>query len=309
MGPMAAHRPYGRGQRGGAQEPLRRGRRSMPACGGRCAGCRSGQGGETVSVSRSVRLSPSPSPSCSCVSGSAGKGGCIVRVVLDALTGLSQDALIGLTLHRFAPWYGVAQGTPRPALPAVLPIALWPDIGAQGNTREAAAVCPGCWGERAVILLPWRLHHLTACPRHRVLLRQRCAGCAEPLRLTAGRGDCARCGAAIAAMPTRSIAGDPDGVEVSALLWRATGCAEGCYPPEGLRLEPDHPLRRLGTPALLRVLRACAGVLLAGGACAEGVETPRLHELDIVDLHDTLVAAWRRLRDGPTREGVPFPMR
>jgi len=210
MGPMAAHRPYGRGQRGGAQEPLRRGRRSMPACGGRCAGCRSGQGGETVSVSRSVRLSPSPSPSCSCVSGSAGKGGCIVRVVLDALTGLSQDALIGLTLHRFAPWYGVAQGTPRPALPAVLPIALWPDIGAQGNTREAAAVCPGCWGERAVILLPWRLHHLTACPRHRVLLRQRCAGCAEPLRLTAGRGDCARCGAAIAAMPTRSIAGDPD---------------------------------------------------------------------------------------------------
>jgi len=26
---------------------------------------------------------------------------------LEALTGLSQDTLIGLTLHRFAPWYGV----------------------------------------------------------------------------------------------------------------------------------------------------------------------------------------------------------
>jgi len=106
---------------------------------------------------------------------------------LEALTGLSQDTLIGLTLHRFAPWYGVAQRAPRPVLPAVLEIPLWPDSGAQGNTREAAAVCPACWGERAVILVPWWLHHLTACPWHLILLRQRCAGCDAPLRLAAGR--------------------------------------------------------------------------------------------------------------------------
>ncbi len=109
---------------------------------------------------------------------------------LEDLTGLGQEALIGLTLHRFAPWYGVAQRPPRPVLPVVLPIALWPDIGAQGNTREAAAVCPACWGERAVILVPWWLHHLTACPWHGVLLRERCAGCAAPLRLAAGREGC-----------------------------------------------------------------------------------------------------------------------
>jgi len=93
---------------------------------------------------------------------------------LEELTGLGREELIGLTLHRFAPWYGVAQGAPRPALPAVLPIALWPDIGSQRNTREGAAVCPVCWGERPVILLPWWLHQLTECPRHLRLLRQRC---------------------------------------------------------------------------------------------------------------------------------------
>ncbi len=131
----------------------------------------------------------------------------------------------------------------------VVPIPLWPDIGAQGNTRAAPAVCSGCWGERVVILLPWWLHHLTACPRHRVLLRQRCAGCAEPLWLTAGRGDCARCGAVIGAMGTRSIAGDADGIEVSALVWRATGCVEGLYPPEELGLAPDHPAGGVGAGA------------------------------------------------------------
>jgi len=222
---------------------------------------------------------------------------------LGELTGLDREALIGLTLHRFAPWYGVAQRAPRPALPAVLPIPLWPDIGAQGNTREAPAVCPGCWGERAVILLPWWLYHLTACPRHQVLLRQRCAGCAAPLWLAAGQGGCARCGAAIAAMPTRSIAGDPDGVEVSALLWCATGCVEGAYPPEGLTLAAEHPLRRLGTPALLTGLWGCGQELVAGDG------GPRLRVREIAAVHGALVAAWRLLRDGPTRgQGSLFPL-
>ena len=176
---------------------------------------------------------------------------------LEALTGLGRAELIGLTLHRFAPWYGVAQRAPRPALPAVLPLALWPDIGARGNTRETPAVCPGCWSERAVILLTWWLHHLTACPRHLVLLRQRCAGCAEPLRLAAGRGDCARCGAVIAAMPTRSIAGDADEIELSALVWRATGCVEGLYPPEELGLASNHQTIRCGGWGRQRCCGAC----------------------------------------------------
>jgi len=222
---------------------------------------------------------------------------------LGELTGLGREELIGLTLHRFAPWYGVTQRAPRPALPTVLPIALWPDIGAQRNTREAPAVCPECWGERAVILLPWWLQHLTACPRHQVLLRQRCTGCATPLRLAAGRDGCERCGAAIGAMPTRSIAGDPDGVEVNGLLWRATGCVDGPYPPEGLALAAEHPLQRAGTPGVVRDLWGDGQALVAGDG------GPRLQAREITVVHEALVAAWRLRRDRPTRgQGPPFPI-
>jgi len=149
-----------------------------------------------------------------------------------------------------------------------------------------------------VIVLPWWLHHLTACPWHGVLLRERCAECDAPQRLAAGREGCERCGAAIAAMGTRSMAGDADGRELSALLWRATGCVEGPYVPKGLGLAPDHPVRRLGTPALLRGLWSDAQAQAAG----EGM--PRLHEAEIAAVHEVLVAAWRRLRDG---QGPPFP--
>ncbi len=218
------------------------------------------------------------------------------------MTGLDREALIGLTLHRFAPWYGVAQRAPRPALPAVLPIPLWPDIGARGNTREAAAVCPACWGEQAVILLPWWLHHLTACLRHLVLVRQRCAGCAEPPRLAAEQAGCGHCGAAIAAMPTCSIAGDPDGVEVSALLRYATGCVDGPYPSEGLTLAAEHSLRRLGTPVLLTGLWGDGQALMAGDG------GPQLQAREIAVVHEALVAAWRPLRDGPARgQGTLVP--
>jgi len=220
---------------------------------------------------------------------------------LGELTGLGREELIGLTLHRFAPWYGVTQRAPRPALPTVLPIALWPDIGAQRNTREAPAVCPRCWEERAVILLPWWLHQLTACPRHLTLLRERCAGCDAPLRLVAGQAGCGHCGTAIAAMATRSLAEEPDGVELSGLLWQATGCLEGASPVEGLTVAAvagGHPLQRGGTPALLTGLWGSAQTQVAGDG------GPRLQGREIVDVHEALGAAWRLLRAGPTQGQV-----
>jgi len=159
-------------------------------------------------------------------------------------------------------------------------------------------VCPACWGERAVILVPWWLHQVTACAWHGVLLRQRCAGCAAPLRLVAGREGCERCGAAIGAMGTRSIAGDADGVELSALMWRATGCVERPSLAEGLGRAAEQAVRERGTPGLLQGLW--------GGAQAEVARDGglRLHAREIVDVHEALVAGWRRLRDG---QGLPFP--
>jgi len=213
---------------------------------------------------------------------------------LGVLTGLEREVLIGLTLHRFAPWYGVDRrlGRPLPTGVAYLPMPLWPDIGSQGHTREAAAMCPACWEERPVILLPWWLHHVTACPWHGVLLRARCAGCGAPLRLAAGRDGCEQCGAAIGAMTTRSIAGDADGVELSALVWGATGCGEGASMPEGLTLVAGHPLRGLGTPAVLQ------GLWDGAQAVGAGDGGPRLHAREIGAVHEALVGGWRRLRDG-----------
>ncbi len=210
---------------------------------------------------------------------------------LGELTGLDRATLIGLTLHRFAPWYGVDRrlGRPLPTGVAYLPVPLWPHIGGGGNTREGAAVCAACWEERAVILLPWWLHHLTACPRHLILLRQRCAGCAAPLRLVAGQGGCGHCGAVIAAMARRTIAGNADAVELSRLLWGATGCGEAASQSEEVTLVAEHPLplQRLGTAALLRGLWEGAQALVAGDG------GPRLQRREIGEVHEALVGAWK----------------
>jgi len=91
-------------------------------------------------------------------------------------------------------------------------------------------------------------------------------------------------------MPTRSIAGDADRVEVSGLLWCATGCLDGAFPSEGLTLAADHPLRRSGTPGVLRDLWGDGPALVAkdGGL--------RLQAREIAAVHEALVAAWRMRR-------------
>jgi len=99
------------------------------------------------------------------------------------------------------------------------------------------------------------------------------------------------------AMATRLIAGDADGMQLSGLLWRATGCVDGLYPWE----ERGHRVRRLGTPALLRGLWSGAQAQVA----VSGEGRLRLHEREIGAVHEALVAAWRLLRDG---QGLPFPM-
>lgn len=93
-------------------------------------------------------------------------------------------------------------------------------------------------------------------------------------------------------MTTRSIAEESDEGELSLVVWRATGCVEGVWPPEGLGRAAEQAVRGLGTPGLRRGLWGGAQAVVAG----EG--TPRLHEREIAEVHEALVAAWRLLRDG-----------
>ncbi len=102
-------------------------------------------------------------------------------------------------------------------------------------------------------------------------------------------------------MPTRTIAGDADAVEVSALLWQATGCLEGASPAEGGALTAEYPLREMGTPGLLTGLWEGAQAQVAGD------RGPRLQAREIAAVHDALVAAWRRRGDvvGAARGSFP----
>ena len=188
------------------------------------------------------------------------------------------------------------------------------------------------------MLLPWSLRHVTTCRTHGVLLLDRCPGCHTPVDLDVRANTCARCGLAIGAFPTTSIAAHPDSIALTELIWSAIGCRSGPFPPPAVGLEADHPLRRVGTSDLLRGLWDCAQQLVLYGAdtplfqpeaLLPGVywDAPAivLESLDIVGVHTALAAAWRLLREWPTAwhtvlrpgpgvdmtrsgGGVPFPV-
>lgn len=244
---------------------------------------------------------------------------------LSMLTGLDSTALVELTLHRFAPryqepglWPPPLVGAPEPPEPSpAIATSLWGG-GADAIGRGATAVCPRCWREQRALLLPWSLVHLTACRRHRILLLDRCPRCGWGLRLDVRSEACPHCGRRIATMRAVSIAAHPDSVALTEALWSATGCAEGRFPPASVGLAAEHPLRRVGTPSLLRALASYAEELLVCANVAplfapEGLlpgaplqtpdswyYAPRLEGVDLVTRHHGLVAAWRLLRDWDT---------
>lgn len=177
--------------------------------------------------------------------------------VLADLTGQPLDRLFGLTLHRFVPAY-----YPAAAL-AVLPhhdgeIArpLWE---ARWQTRymrgpEAAVLCPRCWVERPGRRQAWALRHVTWCRAHGIPLMDRCDGCGRGLTSANTTGRCAGCGRAFGHF---TLAGSgPDGLDQALITWigqaLVTGSSSGWAYAEDR--SPDHPLRHLTPPALLRFL-------------------------------------------------------
>ncbi len=69
-----------------------------------------------------------------------------------------------------------------------------------------------------------------------------------------------------------------------------------------LTLGAGHPLRGLGTPALLARVWGCAR------AVVDGDGGPRLQGREIAAVHEALVAGWRRLRAWPAGRGAPLPV-
>ncbi len=242
---------------------------------------------------------------------------------LSALTGLTIETLVTLTLHRFAPRYdaGLPVAPTRATAPDTLPIPLWPALGRRSWTRDAAraALCPLCWRDQRALLLPWSLRHVTACSRHRVLLIERCTRCRALVTPDVRLSACRQCGQDIGAMPMHSIAEEPDSLAVTALIWSAIGCLPGSFPPATIEVSADHPLRRVGTASMLHGLWACAQrhggsppILPAcgedGGGAALLPVAPRrpLQDLPLADVHSQLVAAWRLLRDWNTAWHLPL---
>jgi len=172
------------------------------------------------------------------------------------------ETLVTLTLHRFAPRYdaGLPVAHTMATAPDTLPIPLWPALGLRTWTRDAAraALCPLCWRDQRALLLPWSLRHVTACSRHRVLLIDRCTRCRALVTPDVRLSACRQCGQDIGALPTHSIAEEPDSLAVTALIWSAIGCLPGSFPPATIGVSADHPLRRVGTASMLHGLWACA---------------------------------------------------
>ena len=161
---------------------------------------------------------------------------------LGDFTGLAARTLRACTVHRFAPFYlwpedGGAADAAGADAPPWRPVDRAPFLD-QGQGK----VCPLCWRERKILLLPWMLSHITTCPTHRVLLVDRCDGCGKKLRFSLSQGTCRACGRDIGALTVRSIDGHPSSLRLTAALWSLVGCGPP-FPPPAAGVPAGHPLR------------------------------------------------------------------
>ncbi|UKJ73265.1 TniQ family protein [Azospirillum brasilense] len=134
-----------------------------------------------------------------------------LQVTLAERTGVDPEALRQATFIR---WAGLVfeEDDGRNKL-AWLPLA-----GTEDSKRSfGQQVCPACLSEDTVpyLRLSWRLGFVTACPRHRKLLIDRCTGCGEPVQILRTIPDkgvrCWKCGTDFARAPQDAL---PDASEL-----------------------------------------------------------------------------------------------
>ncbi|MDQ5822795.1 MAG: helix-turn-helix domain-containing protein [Chloroflexota bacterium] len=249
---------------------------------------------------------------------------------LGSLTRLSVQEVYARTLHSLVPCFytqdevAAIMADPRNQEHGDVDAPLWPHGGINLYVHTTTKVCPECWREQRTTYLPWMLRPVTTCPRHNLLLLERCPhpGCGAALVLSMAQGRSKGCLHDLATMPAESVADDPYGVELARLMWASL------RPDSGPRSNPAHYERIglewlpqglvLSLPATSPILGMTAAdmhqffhrmgkallpygsVLGLSGTAATLVSdraVSKLRSTNNVERHELYLRIWRVLRD------------
>jgi DNA-binding transcriptional MerR regulator len=245
---------------------------------------------------------------------------------LAKLAKVDVDTLYNHTLHRFLPSYYA----PKELASMVgvedygeLPRPLWPHQGVLKYTRYkrtlcGQAICPHCWAEGKTILLPWSLLHVTTCPRHEVLLVDRCTECGKAWRKGREKGQCRQCGARVEDLRTLRIGEHPPSKVLQSLIYGKLGYAIDRDALNAVHAQPANPVNELSPHDLMRFLFRFGQILMLrdpeNPIFSEQVmlpgnapKTPYVPQdpwdlsgiLGVSDIHNVLTGACRLLVDWP----------
>lgn len=236
---------------------------------------------------------------------------------LTELTGVDIETLYSRTLHRFVPAYYLFDAWPTwPLEYDDLPAPLWEPGGLERyvHGQGHGKVCPLCWREQPVLLLPWSLRHITTCPIHRVFLVDHCSACRSPLTIALSSGTCEHCNYALDRLPVQILDTTEENEELSHLLWSAVGCGNSSFPPDFPTLAMNHPLRQVQPAAFLQFLwhggqllltRDPQNPLLKGLLVPQGIADRHddgpmlLRQAGVQTVHTVLLAMWHLLKGWP----------
>jgi predicted site-specific integrase-resolvase len=160
------------------------------------------------------------------------------------LTGLSTEQLYNLTIHRLLPAFAVSDTEAEKHGEPPFTQRFWysDQKGFYVHSLRSAKLCPRCWAEQGVVLLPWLMRHVTTCHIHEVLLVDTCGVCQAPLRLDRVKSCCRGCGTPLSDLPTVSVAGHDASIGLTQAVWSAFVGWPGPFPPSALALPDAHPL-------------------------------------------------------------------